>query len=147
MTNTIYYLYTLSHNNKVFYIGITKQLELRYQQHCTGSPGTPTCEYIYWIIQDGERPDMNIINHYGTKGAALLAEYTLLRYFISISHKVCNRYPNPICNRIITCRPPYTNRKHISKNNYTIFISEKLKSYHKWLAKTLIHPNGSLNNH
>lgn len=129
----LYYLYTLSYKGDIFYVGISKDPEARYKQHCgyIGNAGLSPSEFIHWIIENNELPNLTIVNHFNAKSAALIAEYSLIKYFVSINHKLCNLDPNPIYNQRITCRPPYNSRRKRQPNNYTKFIKDILIKYHK----------------
>lgn len=132
MTQRYVYLYALAHKGYVFYIGITDWPTYRYQQHCTKGLEvyTNVYDYVYWILEQDELPDMLIIDHFTSYGSAEMAEAALIRFHVQLGHKLCNHLHNPQFNKIITCRPdkPKTNR---AKPGYARFVDQKVKDHFK----------------
>jgi predicted GIY-YIG superfamily endonuclease len=107
-TSSLWYLYTLSYKDNVFYVGITKDPVTRFSQHTNSGNGVGTFEYMYWIIERGELAHLriNLISHTLNKDTACAAEEGLIRYLSSIGNKLCNSDYNKQENILITCCPP-----------------------------------------
>jgi hypothetical protein len=103
----LWYVYTLSYKDYVFYVGITTDPVARFSQHTNAGNGVGTFEYMYWIIERGEIDNLriNIISHTLNKDTANAAEEAIIRYLSSIGNKLCNCDYNRQCNLLITCRP------------------------------------------
>lgn len=100
----IWYIYTLSHNGSVFYVGISKNVGKRFRGHlscqdmCTG-------DKIYWIRHAGELPTLEILNAVRTQREAEGIETSIIRHLCIMHNKLCNVDINPNYNRLITCNP------------------------------------------
>lgn len=126
----IYYVYSLSYEGYIFYIGISSQPVIRYSQHvcCTDYC---TAGYISVIRMECILPEFNII-YIGDKTEAVLYELCLINYCIALNHLLCNCDLNPINNRLcipfnFVNRPQYP-RKQYSKKIRT-YCNEKKKEY------------------
>lgn len=126
------YLYALSHNGYVFYIGISRHPHARYMQHCTQGQNYTwdVYNYIYWILEAGELPDIHIIDHYENKYDAEEAENLLIRHYSALKHKLCNGDKNPPCNRLITCIPDNPKSRR-NKIGYADFVRDRINEHHK----------------
>lgn len=104
----LWYVYTLSYKDKVFYVGITTDPASRFSQHTNAGSGVGTFEYMYWIIERGEIDHLriNIISHTLNKDTANAAEEAIIRYLSSVGNKLCNYDYNKQGNVLITCIPP-----------------------------------------
>lgn len=112
----MYCVYLLSHNNHVFYIGITQQPADRYRQHAS-CVDSCTAGYIYNLRLKGLLPEFEII-YIGNKTDALTKESELIKSCSIIKHKLCNSDLNPVENRIVT---PFdwNNRIKYPRKTYT----------------------------
>lgn len=59
----MYFVYTLSHNGVIFYVGCTKNVRKRYMQHISKGNKQETGNKIRSIIDAGEMPELNIITY------------------------------------------------------------------------------------
>lgn len=128
----LWYIYTLSDNGKVFYVGISKNINQRYRNHlstqdlCTGN-------IIYWMRRDDKLPGLEILSATNGQKSAAIAETAIIRQLCIMGNKLCNVDINPIYNRIITCNP-YPNRerlKRIDKSIVPSILSDAYDRYHK----------------
>jgi len=128
----VWYLYTLSKDGTVFYVGITRNVKNRYRGHlscqdmCTGNT-------IYWMRQEGSLPGLEIIHCVRTQKEAEIAESAVIRQLCLMGNKLCNVDINPAYNRLIDCYPhiPRIRIKRINKNVIPEIISEAKDRFHK----------------
>ena len=125
----MWYLYTLSNNGYVFYVGISTNLLSRYKYHCTSRFET-THKYICTIKQDGRLPELTILNTFPSQMCAESAEIALINHFSSISHKLCNDDRNPAQNRLI-CSIAATQIKRQPRKYAESIIAEALNTFNK----------------
>jgi len=86
------YVYSLTHDGSVFYIGCTEDLSKRYMQHLADSKkGTiPVNKYIKQMLDNSIYPEVNIIC-YLPKNEAIIKEAQLLLLMTDIGHNLTNR--------------------------------------------------------
>lgn len=126
-----WYLYTLSDNDGVFYVGITESIWNRYAQHCTINGGICS-PHIYWIRLNGELPKLTIINSFQDKFTALNSEDSLIYYFSSINHKLFNIDKNQLKNQRIHCIPDYSIKyKRLKPNVFKNICKDALIEFEK----------------
>ena len=84
------FVYSLSHNGQVFYIGCTKDIHKRYKQHIkhTWQP-TANAKYIADLLQQGIFPEINIID-YLPECEAMVKEIVLIKMFNKAGQKLTN---------------------------------------------------------
>lgn len=126
----MWYIYTLSYKQKVFYVGITTDPVMRFRQHTNAGNGVATFEYMYWIIERGEisHLNINIISHTLSKEHACVAEEGIIRFLSSMGNKLCNNDYNKIENVLITCIPPHGAR---IRKKIPSHIRNVKKEYHE----------------
>lgn len=130
------YLYTLSYNGYVFYIGISYYPSARYRQHCTKGQNHDwdVYNYIYWILESNCLPDIHIIDHYTSAKEAEKYERLLIRNYVVMHHKLCNNDHNPISNKLITCIPDKLKSTR-NKVGFAEFVYIKIKEHHNKYGK------------
>ena len=131
----LWYLYTLSHRGNVFYVGVSQDLLNRYKSHCTEMYGR-CYNTIHWIKQDGELPDLNILNSFASIYDAWMAEMSLIRHFVTIKHKLRNIDCNAPFNILIDCIPVKgCNDKVKMKDNYAHAVIKTAFDNYKLLPR------------
>src|ERR1039457_2305380 len=88
-----WYLYALTNNDVVFYIGISRFPQERFKQHC-GSGDICTSNYVYWMKYNNIMPSILLVDTFNNQRIAELAERSLIRYHALITHKLCNEAKN-----------------------------------------------------
>jgi hypothetical protein len=87
------FVYSLTYDNCVFYIGCTNNIIKRYKQHLSGADNAYTITKIRLkldsILERGHFPDMNIIDYLPDKEAFEL-ESTLIKYISLTGHILDN---------------------------------------------------------
>ena len=58
-----YFVYTLSYEDKIFYVGLTKSPARRYAEHVNNKDKCPVANYIRDILNSGNWPLLNIITY------------------------------------------------------------------------------------
>lgn len=89
LLDSMYFVYTLSHNGQLFYIGCTKDILLRYQQHLNKSTNKLIRAKIAEILAAGQMPVLNVLT-YTNKNHAFNIEEVLLKCLTIGGHKVLN---------------------------------------------------------
>jgi predicted GIY-YIG superfamily endonuclease len=89
MIKDLYFIYSLAHNDQVFYIGMCKDIVKRYRAHINSKPSTENGKYIQYIIGAGYLPQMNIIEYLPHKEAAKY-EYQLIATLTQAGQKLTN---------------------------------------------------------
>ena len=75
------FVYSLSYDGKVFYIGCAMDLYVRYKQHIkVGKSKTQTSLFIKQILDNNELPELNIIDRL-LYNEAILLESKRIKYF------------------------------------------------------------------
>lgn len=121
------YVYGLTDNNNVFYIGITSYITFRYKQHFSEH----LCSnYIANMKIKGHYPGIMIFGAFTVFGQAEAAEHSLIRAFYLMGHKLCNYHQNPKDN-IIKRIPIDSNIKlnRMPQNLHKQIISEAIEHY------------------
>ena len=93
-----YFIYSLSHNDTVFYIGYTKDLKKRYLGHINCCD-MQTRGFILSLRSKNELPDINIIYSIDNKTIAKKLERETISEFAK-HNKLCNATGNNPANRI-----------------------------------------------
>ena len=83
------YVYSLSHNNAVFYIGCAKDLKERYKGHVYHRQPTEVSKYIFSLLDSGEYPQMNIM-YYLPEEEAFKKESELIELFAKSGQYLLN---------------------------------------------------------
>lgn len=89
----MYYVYTLSFEGSIFYIGSTQYPNQRLQEHlccqdlCTG-------KMMHFIRYMGKTPDIKLVFHSGNYTEVLEHEYRLITHYRDIRHPLCNNDGN-----------------------------------------------------
>lgn len=113
-----------------FYVGISRKLAKRYKDHCS-FPFERTHCYIHWIKEEGRLPELTILNQFTSHTDAHKAEITLIRFCVSIGHKLRNDDINPVENTIIECIPyPLDKPRRRMINGYADI--EVKKAFHRY---------------
>lgn len=102
------YVYCLTYNGKIFYIGCAENMRKRYYQHTKINTLTLVGKYIKEIIKKGELPDMRLLDYLPAKEAFKL-ECTLIQVFIDSGIELLNSQFN-----MSLALPPHT--RVIGKN-------------------------------
>ncbi len=106
----MYYIYTLSYDNNVFYVGCTKHPLSRFINHMGGN--TPATRYIiYKHTVSGILLDFDIVQHSRSKKKALIFERELILNLANAGVKLVNRVKNPDHNLLTVRKPINFNRK------------------------------------
>lgn len=92
-----WYVYSLSYQGIVFYIGSTKQPYKRYKEHYSLTHSNTT-GIIYLIREKKEYIDFEILFISEDKDQAIRAEYTIIREFAAKKHALCNKDGNTYDN-------------------------------------------------
>lgn len=91
------YVYGLTDNGKVFYVGITKWVPIRYKQHFSEL----LCgNYIMHMRIKGEYPGLIIYGVFEILDQVESVEHSLIWHFSQNGNKLCNHHQNPIINKI-----------------------------------------------
>lgn len=93
----MYYVYSLSFDGIVFYIGCSKHPFKRFKEHATGND-LATFKVIYNKAKAGVMPVINILHHCDNKNEAFKRERFLIRFHCSINHKLSNTDYNRMDN-------------------------------------------------
>lgn len=125
-----WYTYVLLNKGSVFYIGFSAWPMDRYKNHCS-SIDSKAYDYIYWMIEEGNYPDMVLIGRHDNRQTAREEESFLIKYHVAIGHKLCNDDQNPHYNRIIQCSTWGLKRSKRLPLNYARFIRQKVQDYEK----------------
>lgn len=125
----MYYVYQLSFEGIIFYIGSTNRPLLRYKEHtnCTDAQTTPV---IHWIIVNNKLPDFKIIYHCGDRMTAVKYEYALIQQFIDNKYKLSNNDRNTDANRLDLPVIGYSPRPKL-KRNYAKHIQDYINEYNR----------------
>ena len=96
----MHYVYTLSFNNTVFYVGCTKNAMARYLGHLQCD--TEQTKYFIhkMLLKHKKPPVLKIVFHSKKREKALNYEKTLIKYYAGISHKLANIHGNNKSNII-----------------------------------------------
>ena len=89
MSKNMSFVYALSYNENVFYIGITCNLKRRYKTHINKYTGLPVSVYIQELITRGNVPIMKPLC-YLPKAQAHIKESEIIRLFTKSGHKLLN---------------------------------------------------------
>lgn len=122
----MYYVYELSFDGIIFYIGSTNQPLIRYQQHVSCTDGA-THKVIYWIIINNKWPTFKILQHYDNKRDAVNYEYQLLSEYNKLKYKLANidgNNGNVLDMPIVSFSP-----KPRFKRNYANPVKEYINNY------------------
>ena len=85
------FIYSLSYNGQVFYVGATQNLYIRYNQHLrTGKSTTKTSLFIKTILDAGHTPIINIIDRLPYCDAIIMEE-KIIRAFVLSGQPITNR--------------------------------------------------------
>jgi predicted GIY-YIG superfamily endonuclease len=107
----MYFVYLLSFDGNVFYVGMSKSISYRYRTHYQTSISTPF-KYINEILNTQKKyMDITPIA-YCDKYKAENIEIAMITYFAKKGNKLTNRMHNPSANRIIT----EWNRNHYNRH-------------------------------
>jgi predicted GIY-YIG superfamily endonuclease len=89
MNNDMCFIYALSYNNNVFYIGITKDMAARYLSHIRGHECLRVSSYIKDIIKKGDIPIMRPLEYLPNKEAKR-KESDIIKLFTKAGHNLLN---------------------------------------------------------
>ena len=131
LSNKMAFVYSLSYNGKVFYIGCAMDLYVRYKQHIkVGKSTTKTSLFIKQILDNNELPELNIIDRL-LYDEAILLEANLIKYFSLSGQPLTNhqfkREPLYIPNNIPDIVTPKQMAK-IIKYRQEMYIHRRTKS-------------------
>ena len=59
----LYFVYCLSHNGNIFYVGMTKNVLSRYKTHLSNTRPSPLRDYIKSILEAGELPTLTVVTY------------------------------------------------------------------------------------
>lgn len=96
----MYYVYTLSFKNKVFYIGYTSTPMLRFLGHISCSSGYTKYFIQEMLLKYKKAPVLNIVFHSKDKQCALSYEKKLIKSYSDVCHKLLNIHGNATSNII-----------------------------------------------
>lgn len=105
------FVYTLTDNGRVFYVGCTKDIHKRYLQHCGTNVLSETYRYIQNVMIEGRMPQIHII-HYLPANEAHFKEAALICLFIGCGQTLCNGTFTDYRSRIKIERNPFTITRH-----------------------------------
>jgi predicted GIY-YIG superfamily endonuclease len=92
------FVYGLTDNGKIFYVGITDYIRFRYKQHFSD---WLTCgKYIYQMRLKGEYPEVVLFGIFDYTDQAEAAEHSVIRCLSYLGNKLCNNHQNPHNNMI-----------------------------------------------
>lgn len=91
------FVYGLTRDNHVFYVGITGFLLWRYKQHFAIYPCS---QYIMQMREKGEYPGIRIFGIYDNNSEAQAAEHSLIRCLSLMGNKLLNYHQNPHLNKL-----------------------------------------------
>jgi predicted GIY-YIG superfamily endonuclease len=89
MVNEMLFIYSLSCEGNVFYIGRTKHLAKRYKKHLSCSECLPVHKYISELIKADKTILMNMLYYLPYK-EAVRKEMEVIHLFSKAGHKLCN---------------------------------------------------------
>ncbi len=124
----MYYVYELSYNGKVFYVGCSKHPYQRYKEHCTNVGIQYTYSFIHAILEAGDMPTIEIIFHSVNKSDAISKEHETIYNYIEIGNKLCNRDKNAPHNTI------YMDYVYKVKKFYSSKISNVLEYFNNYCS-------------
>jgi hypothetical protein len=84
-----YFVYTLSYEDKIFYVGLSKSPARRYAEHVNNKTICPVADYIREILNSGNWPLLNIIT-YQPYNYAESIESTMIILLTSGGQKILN---------------------------------------------------------
>lgn len=123
------YVYGLTNNDVVFYVGISGWPLFRYSQHFTDG----LCRnYIYWMRKESNYPGIVIFGIFDKYPQAEAVEHSLICHFARIGNKLCNNNQNPYFNRIIQCIPDKWDKlPKMPPKLSTNILNKAIESYYK----------------
>jgi hypothetical protein len=89
MIDDMCFIYALSYNDNVFYIGRTKDMAARYLSHIRGHECLSVSSYIKSIIKNGDTPIMQLIE-YIPASLGKNREAEVIKLFTKSGHKLLN---------------------------------------------------------
>lgn len=106
------FVYSLSNDNCVFYIGCTRDISKRYKEHCQSH--NDVGNYIQYMFICNKWPAITIID-YLPDDKAYFKEAELINLFISCGHYLCNGTHNTYNTSIKPEKPAFRLKKKIKK--------------------------------
>lgn len=103
------FVYTLSHNGTIFYVGKTKNVAVRYGLHLNNRKDCELVKHIQGIIQIGELPKLCIIT-YCPDLEAWDVEHTLITC-LTIGGQLLLNYVDTARKQFLSRKPPVI-KKH-----------------------------------
>lgn len=122
------FIYSLSNDNCVFYIGCTKDISKRYLEHCKST--SDVGNYIQHMFVNNKWPKITIID-YLPDDKASFKEAELITLFISCGHYLCNGTHNTYNTSIKPEKPAFRLKKRI-KSEFIDSLKELQTRYTKW---------------
>jgi predicted GIY-YIG superfamily endonuclease len=89
MVDNMEFVYSLSCEGNVFYIGRTKQLARRYKRHLAGYECLPVHKHIKELIKQGKVIKMHMLE-YLPRPQAIRKESDTMYLLTKAGHKLCN---------------------------------------------------------
>lgn len=129
--DTMTFIYSLSYQGKVFYIGCAIDIHARYKQHLReGKSKTKNTLFIKDILSKGEFPELNILDRVTCYDSVEL-ERKLIRYFSLAGQPLANHQfvTNPIyMPKNIPEKVTYKDMCNIIKYRQEVYIHQKNQS-------------------
>lgn len=129
----MYFVYTLSFNNTVFYVGCTKNPYNRYKAHVYCSDPA-TCNIVYHSTLAGLTLDFKIVHHSNDQYNALHRERFLIRLYSQLNNKLVNmdyNHKDNLLDKELMPKKLRLKRKHSSINNYIKTYLNTIEKYEK----------------
>lgn len=125
----MYFIYQLLHKEKVFYIGLTTNVIVRYKTHCACGFST-TRHFINEILIKDELPDCKIMHHFNDKEVAINKEKELIMDYSTNGYDLINLGGNKNYDKDIakTLKKQLANRIK-PKGGYANNIVEYVNNY------------------
>jgi predicted GIY-YIG superfamily endonuclease len=124
------FVYGLTDNGTIFYVGITDYVVARYQQHY--SDWLICAAYIHQMRMREEYPGIVILGVFDTKREAEVAEHSIIRCLSFIGNKLCNNSQNPHENKIIINTPCTGTPKRRPQGLAVQLFTDALKDYNNF---------------
>ncbi len=114
----MYYVYSLSYDGIVFYIGCTKHPFKRFKEHATGNDHC-TSAVVYPNVLKGLMPSISILHHCNNRPEAFERERFLIKLYSKLNRRLTNKDYNTLNNTILGEIRSHSSNSERYKFDYT----------------------------